>query len=229
MTTHRMTLRWKILVGGLGALTPIVMNLLVVDAAAISELELGIVLGYFLRVVLLFYLGGLVAYLHKEEESPIKLFELGIAAPALITALLNGAQIEAAKIPSRAATPPASTSFIPSAYAQGTTKGQVRTFSLPKENLGEQVVRGLTGSRPKNVWFVIAGSHIKLGDAQRQAQQINQKWPNFTDEVYAPYGGNPYYAVVIGANLTYEEAQKLQQRVIAAGLPKDTYVWTFPK
>ncbi len=79
------------------------------------------------------------------------------------------------------------------------------------------------------MWFVIAGSHIKLGDAQRQAQQINRKWPDFSGEVYAPYGGNPHYAVVIGANLTYEEAQKLLQRAIAAGLSKDTYLWTFPK
>lgn len=69
----------------------------------------------------------------------------------------------------------------------------------------------------------------KFEDAEKQAKQISEKWQGFEGEVYAPYGEDPYYAVVIGANLTYQEARQLRQRAIAAGFSKDTYLWTFPK
>jgi hypothetical protein len=76
---------------------------------------------------------------------------------------------------------------------------------------------------------VIAGSHLKLEDASKQASEIGRKWPKYRGEVYAPYGNNPYYAVVIGANLTYEDAQALRRKAIQDGLPNDTYLWTFPR
>ena len=226
-----MTNRQKILIGGLGALTPVVMNLLVVDLSTLLlSLTLLAGLAYLIKVAVLFYLGGLVAYFHKEENSPLKLFELGIAAPALITAFLNAQRVEMPHMPSPSAeVPSAAPLFIGSAYAQPVSKQETKTFSLPQETTGEQLLRGFTGSISKRVWFVVAGSHLKLEDAEKQVQYIAKRWPGFKGDVYAPYGGNPYYAVVIGANLTYEEAQDLRRRAIIGGFPQDTYLWTFPR
>ena len=100
---------------------------------------------------------------------------------------------------------------------------------MPEESSIQQFWRGLIGSSPKKVWFVIIGSHKKLKDAQEQVEQIIEMPNDFTAEIYAPYGENPYYAVIIGANLTYKEAQQLRQAAIKTGLPKDAYLWTFPK
>lgn len=36
------------------------------------------------------------------------------------------------------------------------------------------------------------------------------------------------YSVVIGANLTYADAQSSKQRAVAGGLRNDAYLWTFP-
>ena len=226
MTTHQ-----KILLGGLGALTPIIINLLVAD---LRVLLLGLTtltfLGYVIRVVILFYLGGLVAFLHKDETSPLKLFELGIVAPTLITGLINAGNIDIPKTgQAPGGQPVSSIHFVLPAYAQRPQEERVKTFSLPQGNLAQQFLRGLTGSKFERTWFVIVGSHLKLEDAERQVQQIQRTRPDFKAEVYAPYGGNPYYAVVIGANLTYEEAQRLRQQTIAAGFRKDTYLWTLPK
>jgi len=69
---------------------------------------------------------------------------------------------------------------------------------------------------------------MELDVAKEQAQQIAQKAGDFEGEVYAPYDDNPNYSVVIGANLTYEEAKELKKRAIEAGFPKDTDLWTFP-
>ncbi len=207
------------------------MNLLVIDVNLLFvNLAPFVILGYAIRVIILFYLGGLVAFLHKDENSPVKLFELGIVAPAIITALLNGTKIEAPKADVKHGdTTTVSALFIPSAYAQQAVKDGIKTFSLQKETSSQQLWRGLTGSASKNVWFVIVGSHLKIEDAKKQAQLIAKEWKDFKADVYAPYGENLYYAVVIGANLNYDEAQKLRQKALLAGFSEDTYLWTFPK
>lgn len=54
MKTHQ-----KILIGGLGALTPTILNLLVIDLKALLlDLSPLPFLGYFIKVGILFYLGG---------------------------------------------------------------------------------------------------------------------------------------------------------------------------
>jgi hypothetical protein len=226
-----MKTRQKIIIGGLGALTPVVINLLVVDINGVFvNLTLFVFLAYIIRVLILFYLGGLIAFLHKDENSPIKLFELGIAAPALITAFMNASNVEVSKTTHYADKVSAySFVFNHSAYAQTDKKQDIKTFSLPEETTTQQLWRGLTGSSPKNVWFVIVGSYLKLEDAKKHEQLIAKEWKDFKAEVYAPYGENLYYAVVIGANLTREEAQLLRQKALLAGFPEDTYLWTFSK
>jgi hypothetical protein len=223
----------KLLLGGLGALTPVIVNLLVVDLHILFlDLTLAVALAYVVRVIVLFSLGGVIAFLHKDEKSPVKLFQLGIAAPALITGLLNGGQIQVPKAPAPGdAKPSASIQFIAPVYAQPSREKAVQTFSLPKETLGEQFQRGLTGALPKRVWFVIVGSYTSREAADKAAKKIEKDFgaKGFKPEVYAPYSGNPNWAIVIGANLTSDEAQQLRWRAVTAGLPKDTYVWTFPK
>ncbi len=85
-----LTTRDKILIGGLGALTPIIMNLLVIDLEKLLiNLTIISVIAYIIKVAILFYIGGIVAYLNKDEQKPIKLFQLGIYAPAMIIAFMN--------------------------------------------------------------------------------------------------------------------------------------------
>ncbi|MGB0929955.1 MAG: hypothetical protein ACPGVB_04220 [Chitinophagales bacterium] len=82
--------RDKILIGGLGALTPIIMNLLVIDLEKLLiHITIISVIAYIIKVAILFYIGGIVAYMNKDEQKPIKLFQLGIYAPAMIIAFMN--------------------------------------------------------------------------------------------------------------------------------------------
>ena len=224
-----MTTRQKIFLGGLGALTPVVLNLLAVDLKTTFEtIGVFVFAGYALRVVGLFYLGGLVAYLHKDENKPIKLFELGIVAPALLTTLLSAAQIEAPKTEKAVAdNHSAALQLMPVVYAQSSDPDQFKRFTLPREGAASQVWRGLTGSKIANVWFVIVESFQKPADAQKEAAAINQRQRNFKAEVFAPYDDNQGYSVVIGANLTYEEANAQQQSAAKSGLKAS--LWTFPK
>lgn len=226
-----MPTRKKIFIGGLGALTPILMNLLVVDFRALQvNITTFSVIGYILRVVILFYLGGLVAFLHKDEKSPVKLFQLGITAPALITALLNAGNVEVPKAAAEGPGTPVSIGMlISSAYAETSQPLEIRKFSHSEESQTQQLFRGLTGSTPQKVWFVIESSYLKLEEAKAEAEKITKSNTGFNGSVYAPYGSNRLYSVVIGSNLTQDEAQQLRQRAIAAGLSRDTHLWTFPR
>lgn len=229
---NELTTRRKIMIGGLGALTPIVLNLVVVDSkTTFATTTTAVLLAYLIRVVGLFYLGGLVAYLHKKEKKALKLFELGIVAPALITALMNGTtNIQNAN--QRASTQPAAATagltdfFIPTVYAQ-TKDQEVKKYTRPEEGLAAQVWRGLSGSQQdERVWFVVAGTYKtpELRKARELVERIKQSLPDFNPQIY---GNDQYYAVVIGAGLSRSEANARKQEAIDAKIPKDGEIYLF--
>lgn len=96
MTTTR-----RFLWGGIGGLAPILATFLILEGDIIgrylSELASGgsvmTVIGYTVRVIGLFIVGGLWASLHKSERDPKKLFQLGIVAPAMITGMISASNL----------------------------------------------------------------------------------------------------------------------------------------
>ena len=110
-------------IGGGGALLPLLVTLLALDLTSIIDnagsYSVGTYVGTGLRYAVLFALGGIVATLNYDEKKPIKLVQLGIAAPALIASYMN-AQAPAA--PARNTSVPAVVrvadfSFVSSAHA----------------------------------------------------------------------------------------------------------------
>jgi hypothetical protein len=91
------TLRFGI--GGLGGLLPLIASLVAIDLNAIATLidnhalTEGICIGYSIRTIGLFFLGGIMAALNTDVVNPLSIIQIGIAAPALITSYLAGAAI----------------------------------------------------------------------------------------------------------------------------------------
>jgi hypothetical protein len=87
----------KFIIGGLGALLPVLVSLLAIDIAGVvdhwKEITVGTYVGYVLRDLILFVLGGVIAALNTEVTKPLTLVQLGIAAPALITSFINGSAV----------------------------------------------------------------------------------------------------------------------------------------
>lgn len=115
-TSPTMNRSTRFAIGGLGGLLPIIASLITVDLAVFSALidkqdfTLGICVGYAVRVLCLFVLGGIIAALNSEVVNPMSLVQIGIAAPALVTSYLNGAALVRSTDQARAATPTASIS-----------------------------------------------------------------------------------------------------------------------
>jgi hypothetical protein len=226
----------RFLIGGVGGLAPVFAFLLVADLEKnLSGTNTLQAAGYLVRVLALFAIGGFITWLHETEDKAFKLFEIGLGAPALLAGLITTKSIIPEQQSKPGSTPPpiAAVLPLPSAHAQdlrspGEGTNELKTFRIPKAEGANAFWRGLYGAAPKNTYYVIAGSHRRYEDAARQKEEINAGLPQFKAEVYAPYGDNPYYGVVIGAELTKEQATALRSKAVQSGLSRDTYVWTFP-
>jgi hypothetical protein len=129
-------------IGGLGGLLPILASLLAVDLTAIATIvdhretiSMGLCVGYGLRVLILFALGGLMAVLNSEIENPFALIQIGIAAPALITSFASGAALNQSR--SQIST---TLSFVGIAYAAALDDPKPTILA----NFLNDVVKGLT-------------------------------------------------------------------------------------
>ena len=97
-----MTTVKRFLWGGIGGLAPILATFLILEGEVIGRYlrDLGsggsllTLVGYSVRVLGLFIVGGLWASLHRSERDPKKLFQLGIVAPAMITGVLNASNVQ---------------------------------------------------------------------------------------------------------------------------------------
>ncbi len=99
-----MTKQKKFFLGGGGALAPLLVSFIVADVDTLimyfkdlSNNGIYELAGYATHVAGLFVLGGVWASLHKSERDPKKLFQLGVVAPAVITAMLNASNVEYSK------------------------------------------------------------------------------------------------------------------------------------
>lgn len=239
-TTKPLSDKNRIIIGGIGGIAPLIISLLVVDLnSLISDLAMMDAIGLTVRCLVLIFVGAMVGYLHNSEHEPFKVFQLGIAAPALLTTAINGYSVigPAATLKEIKGTAYYSESvdrfalsFISSAHAE---EPQLRgkfinrnAFKQAKISNVERFMRGLIGKRVSSKgddWFVITGSHKNYEQALSQIQKINKK--KFAGKVYRPNFDSGYFAVAIGANLSLDEAQRLKEKAIRKGLPKDTYLW----
>jgi hypothetical protein len=88
-----MTSSTRFWIGGGGAMLPLLVTLLAVDLGPLIDhpdlLSVGTYVGAAIRYIVLFAIGGIVAALNSDEVQPVKLVQLGIAAPALISTYVN--------------------------------------------------------------------------------------------------------------------------------------------
>ncbi len=73
-------------------------------------------------------------------------------------------------------------------------------------------------------WAVIIAAYKASAPADKRLRSMTSKWPKFRWTVMQQPGDKTYYFVVIGQNLSEDQATALRKRAIASGLPRDTYI-----
>jgi len=96
--------RSRVCLGAIGGLLPIVVTLAVADIVTIQQVidsgfagagSVASFAGWTVKVLTLMTIGGMVAYFYESETSRLKLLQIGIAAPAILTSMVNGANVAA--------------------------------------------------------------------------------------------------------------------------------------
>jgi hypothetical protein len=80
-----------------------------------------------------------------------------------------------------------------------------------------------TASRIQAGWYVVAYTFNHEADALKRAAAIARRNPSLRPQVIAPNGGKPYL-VALGGPMARPDAESLQRRAKASGLPRDTFV-----
>lgn len=234
-----MTTTKRVLFGILGALSPLVMNLLVVDFSDASYLsDKAKLLGLLVKIFVFMFAGALIAYFNSDETSPLKIFQLGLAAPALLTAYVNANNVQphssapaplkasigapvAPGVPDSPQSPDKpSTSFLDSIFPVAYAASNAPIAEKPSGFLN-QFWEGLTGIKNRKYYVVVATEH-SLESAKQRADEINRTKQGFHADAYKALNG--LYGVGIGFDLTYEQAVQLRKKALDAGFPHDTYI-----
>jgi hypothetical protein len=76
-------------------------------------------------------------------------------------------------------------------------------------------------------WSVVVASYGSRGPAEKRERELARRWPKFNVNLFEQHAGKTYYLVVVGQNLSEDEANAVRRRAIASGLPRDTYIRKF--
>lgn len=187
----------RALMGGLGALAPVVVAAVSADFAAYFESpQTSVAMGWGVRSFLLFVIGGFVVYLHRSLQDDWQCFVTGIAAPALITTFVAGKSgvtdplqrvepssrtEESSLAPDAPVAPwfvrmtqgfqPASNPLHDKWIEKLAASVEIRNARDLEETFFQGFIRGFFGSNPL-VAFVVLDGQIKEDDARRVAASI---------------------------------------------------------
>ena len=204
--------RDRVFIGMLGGFTPVLLNLAVIDSQTVfNDFTWPAAFGYLVKVLALVTIGGLVAWLHEEEKRGYKVFEIGLAAPAVVAGLLNASAL---RVDSASGT--ARLDLATPAYAAQ----QVSAFEVPKETVTQQVFRGLLGIRaPLREWVVEVHDDEDRGKAVEELRSLQERFPGFEFKLFAPSAGVDEYVVTIGGQVTEGEAFRIRREAQQGGVP----------
>ena len=158
--------------------------------------------------------------------------QLGVAALALLIGIINGVSQSQNLKPRVGYLIP---SIVGTAFAQTArptnsappAEVQIEDCLKRDSTVSQQIIRGVFGILPDDRWFVVVSSNLEVQTAISDVQAIQRTYSGkFQAKICGPVGGDSRYRVVIGENLTYEAAKKLEADAKAAGLPNDTWVWS---
>jgi hypothetical protein len=211
---QRPSAKRRILIAGVGALMPSVALLVTIDAAQMLESFSEVALAaYGIRTLALFILGGWMGYMAEDAHRAQSLFQIGVAAPALVLAMVqadNAARgLEA--IPQGL--------FVPVVQAFADPPDIYR-FTWSKRTMGEQIEQGLRGGvyEDPRSYFVYIHKVVSVETARQLRDEARKEKAFSRARVYVSerHGVRVYY-VVVAWHKAKAEAEALLRWVYVKG------------
>ncbi len=76
-------------------------------------------------------------------------------------------------------------------------------------------------------WSVVVATYGSREAAEKRQHELTRKWPKFTFSVFQQPAEKAQYLIVIGKNVSEDEADALRRRAVASGIPADAYIKKF--
>ncbi|HEX4274901.1 MAG TPA: protein kinase [Bryobacteraceae bacterium] len=95
--------------------------------------------------------------------------------------------------------------------------------SIPAPAAANPTATSRPGRRSSG-WAVIVAAYGARGPAEKRLRSMAGKWPKFQWTVFQQQAEKTYYLVVVGQNLSEDDAEALRKRAIQSGLPRDAYI-----
>jgi hypothetical protein len=118
----------------------------------------------------------------------------------------------------------------PSALPQSTPDAQIadRAASaevpFPAPTPDPRTEATLARGRKADGWSVIVATYASRELAEKRMRDMMSRWPKFNIGVFQPRAEKTHYLVVLGRNLSEDQAEDLRKRAVGSGLPLDTYI-----
>jgi len=77
------------------------------------------------------------------------------------------------------------------------------------------------------VWRVVLFTYNREEDAQKKAHAVNDKHREWNAEVFSPNGHSGPYLVTAGGQMNRDDAARLRRKVMALGMPRDSYIQNY--
>ena len=152
--------------------------------------------------------------LHVGDSSPRTPKWIFVALAALVLIVFIAALVR------RNTGPPAGASSPPASVPAQTPRLDSSSAPVATVNPAVSGTRGKKGDS----WSVIVAAYGARQPAEKRSTTMARKWPGFKWSVFRQPTGKTYYLVVIGQNLSEDEAEMLRARAVGSGLPRDTYI-----
>ncbi|MEJ2717747.1 MAG: SPOR domain-containing protein [Deltaproteobacteria bacterium] len=222
-----MTFRKRFLLGAVGGLSVLILWGLVAEFGEIGAIIKHlihadeVVLGYAVRVGSMFLAGGIATSVFNPNEiSPAKLFQLGMAGPAILAAFLGAQGLGPPAAHAPASDQPSVSVLANVAHAEPVQEIPVTRYPSLVVPAKTKFSEGLFARRAprQQRFYVIVGSARSREEAVQLAKHYANKFPRFKYVVYEPYKSKDY-DVSIGSSASFHEAEKLRQKAAQAGFP----------
>jgi serine/threonine protein kinase len=157
---------------------------------------------------------------HSKRGIPKWIFA-GLAALILIV-VLAGVMRKKDAAPVSAVSPAAVPQRTPDAeIADRATPAEVPSPApKPDQRTAPTRARG----RKADGWSVIVATYASRELAEKRMRDLKMRWPKFNTVVFQPQAEKTNYLVVLGQNLSEDQAEELRKRAVDSGLPHDTYI-----
>ena len=103
------------------------------------------------------------------------------------------------------------------------TPAPLRTTETPAPPAPVPTLAGASQQKSDG-WSVIVAAYSSREAAETRMRTMAARRTRFNPSVLEPATGRTHFIVVLGHNLSQDEADALRKRAVAAGFPRDTYI-----